>query len=67
MYVSPRQIKCVVEDMDTVEEGEYLPAQVALNSYSWSEVVNTTYFLPYGIDTIYPANGPTTGVTDVIV
>lgn len=54
--------------MQTVDEGEeYLPAQLALNSYSWTEVGNSTYFLPYGIDTIYPSSGPTSGVTDVIV
>ena len=36
VYVSSKHIKCVVEDMELVNEGEYLPAQVALNSYSWT-------------------------------
>lgn len=53
--------------MELVNEGEYLPAQVALNSYSWTTLTNSTYFLPYGIDQIYPNAGPTTGVTDVMV
>lgn len=38
-----------------------------MNSYSWTALNNLTYFLPYGIDNIYPNSGPTTGVTDVII
>jgi hypothetical protein len=53
--------------MELVNEGEYLPAQLALNRYSWTNLTNSTYFLPYGIEQIYPNSGPTTGVTDVIV
>lgn len=26
VYMNPRHIKCVVEDMELVNEGEYLPA-----------------------------------------
>jgi H2-forming N5,N10-methylenetetrahydromethanopterin dehydrogenase-like enzyme len=26
VYISPKHVKCVVEDMDLVNEGEYLPA-----------------------------------------
>jgi len=40
---------------------------MAMNSYSWSPLTNLTYFLPYGVETIYPNSGPTTGVTDVII
>ena len=25
-YVSPKQLKCIVEDIELVSEGEYLPA-----------------------------------------
>jgi len=67
VFISTKHIKCVVEDMELVNEGEYLPAQVALNSYSWTNLTNLTYFLPYGIESIFPDGGPTTGVTDVIV
>ena len=67
VYVTTKHIKCVVEDMELVNEGEYLPAQVAMNSYSWSQLTNDTFFLPYGVQSIYPSAGPTTGVTDVLV
>ena len=53
--------------MDFVNEGEYLPAQLALNRYSWTTLNNAAFFLPYGIEQIYPNSGPTTGVTDVII
>lgn len=65
--MSSRQIKCVIENLDLIEEGESSPAQVALNSYSWSKVLPTTQFYPYGMNNIYPNSGPTSGVTDVIV
>jgi hypothetical protein len=38
-----------------------------MNNYSWSAVTNQTMYLPYGIETIYPNGGPTTGTTEVIV
>jgi hypothetical protein len=67
VYVSSKQLKCVVEDLELTNEGEYLPAQISLNNYSWTEVINSTYYLPYGIKEVYPAGGPNTGVTDVII
>jgi len=67
VVISPKHLKCVIEDMELVNEGEYLPAQVALNRYSWSAYTNLTMFLPYGIEQVYPNSGPTTGVTDVII
>lgn len=36
VYVNRNQIRCVIEDMETVPEGEYLTAHAALNSYSWT-------------------------------
>lgn len=36
-FVSKNQLSCVVEDMETVPEGEKLAAQVALNSFSWTQ------------------------------
>ena len=30
-------------------------------------MTNLTYFLPYGIQSIFPNGGPNTGATDVIV
>ena len=53
--------------MQLVNEGEYLPAQLALNRYSWTVLGNSTFYLPYGIDQIYPNSGPTSGVTDIII
>jgi len=67
VLVSSKQMKCIVEEMELTNEGEYLPAQAALNSYSWSTLTNQTFFLPYGIISVYPQSGPTTGVTDIIV
>ena len=67
VMVSTKHVKCIVEDMELVNEGEYLPAQLALNSYSWTALNNLTYFLPYGIESIFPNSGPTTGITDVII
>lgn len=44
--------------METVEEGERLPAQAALNSYSWTDLSEneegSTYFVPYSAFVIYP-------------
>lgn len=67
VYISDKHIKCVVEDMPLVNEGEYLPAQLALNKYSWTTLGNSTFYLPYGVEQVYPNSGPTTGVTDVII
>ena len=67
VYISNQHIKCVVEDMELVNEGEYLPAQLALNRYSWTKLGNSTFYLPYGIEQIYPNSGPTSGVTDVVI
>ena len=73
VYVSENKMRCVVEDIETVAEGERLSAQAALNSYSWSEVnddlgnTGYTFFVPYSITQIFPASGPSSGGTDVIV
>lgn len=46
--------------METIPEGERLPARVALNSYSWTETFEneetggSTYFVPYTVTVIYP-------------
>ena len=58
--------------METVPEGERLPAQAALNSYSWSVAdeeseVGDTFYVPYSVSSIYPMSGPSTGGTDVII
>ena len=58
-------IQCVVEDMELVDKDYYLPATVALNSYSW---VDTDFkYVPYGITDIMPNSGPISGNTDVII
>lgn len=67
-YVSPRQVKCVVEDLPLLGEDEDpLPAQVSLNSYSYTELSDDTYFRPYGVLRLHPSSGPVGGVTTVIV
>lgn len=46
----------MIEDIETVPEGERLSAQAALNSYSWSEVnddlgdTGYTFFVPYSVN-----------------
>lgn len=67
-YVSSRQVKCVVEDIPLLAEDEDpLPAQVSLNSYSFTELTDETYFRPYGVLHVQPNSGPLGGVTTVIV
>lgn len=71
--MSDTQIRCVIEDMETVAEGEKLTAQAALNSYSWSTPndddgdTGDTFYVPYSVSQIYPQSGPATGGTDVII
>lgn len=73
VLVSDSQIRCVIEDIQTVPDGERLAAQVALNSYSWSTPnddlgeTGYTYFIPYTVQNIFPASGPFLGGTDVII
>jgi IPT/TIG domain len=51
--------------MELVDKDYYLPATVALNSYSW---VDTDFkYVPYGITDIQPNSGPISGNTDVII
>lgn len=73
IVISDTQLRCVVEDIPTVAEGEKLPARAALNSYSWSELNDDTfdsgetYFVPYSIASILPDSGPISGGTEIIV
>ena len=66
-------MRCVIEDMETVPEGERLEAKAALNSYSWSEInddlgdTGETFYVPYMVSQIFPQSGPATGGTDVII
>jgi hypothetical protein len=67
-YVSPRQVQCVVEDIPLISEDEdALPAQVSLNSYSYTDATEDTVYRPYGVLHLQPNSGPTTGVTTVLV
>jgi hypothetical protein len=67
-YVSPRQIKCVVEDIPLITEDEDgLPASVSLNSYSYTDSDDNTVYRPYGITMITPNSGPVGGMTTIIV
>lgn len=49
------------------EDDDPLPAQVSLNSYSYTELGDDTYFRPYGVLLLQPNSGPTGGLTTVIV
>ena len=61
-------IKCVVEEMDLVEEDEALVVQIALNSHSWVGGKSAPMlYRPYGIRQITPSSGPYDGYTDVMV
>ena len=52
-YVSPRQIKCVVEDIPLITEDEDgLPASVSLNSYSYTDSDDNLNFIQ-----VYPRFG----------
>lgn len=67
-YVSPRQVKCVVENIPLLaEDEEALPAAVSLNSYSFTDASDDTYFRPYGILNIAPSSAPVGGATTVMV
>ena len=49
-FVSPRQVKCIVEDIPLLgEDDDPLPAQVSLNSYSFTELSDDTFYRPYGV------------------
>lgn len=58
-------VKCVIDDLILVDEGQTLPATVALNSYSWVDSNQT--FVPYGVQAVYPNSGPIAGNTDVLL
>lgn len=49
-----------------VDEGDSLPLGVALNSYSWVESDDFSY-TPYGITDLYPAAGPVSENTNILV
>ena len=67
-YVSPRQVKCVVEDIPLLAEDEDpLPAQVSLNSYSFTEVGEGTYYRPYGVLQVNPSSIPLGATSTLIV
>mmetsp|Transcript_43393 Transcript_43393/g.41853 ORF Transcript_43393/g.41853 Transcript_43393/m.41853 type:complete len:86 (+) Transcript_43393:4899-5156(+) len=51
--------------MELVDKDYYLPATVALNSYSW--VPTDFKYVPYGITEMYPNSGPIYGGTDVTI
>jgi hypothetical protein len=60
-------IKCVVDEMDLVNEGEEHTASVALNSYSWPKKVTPLTYIPYGVTNVSPSSGPYTGYTEILV
>lgn len=61
-------IKCVVEELELVNEDEALVVGIALNSYSWvSNQTNPHLYRPYGIQQMQPSSGPYDGFTDIMV
>ena len=73
VFVSHTQIRCVVEDMDQVADGQRLPAQVALNGVSWTATndhpddTGSTFFVPYSVNAIFPNSGRVTGDSEVLI
>lgn len=68
IFVSDTQMKCMIEDIGLVPEGETAPAQISLNGYSWTETNNDpatgmTFYTPYSINAMFPASGPAHGGT----
>lgn len=67
-YVSAGQVKCVVEDIPLLSEDEQaLPAQVSLNSYSYTEVGEDTFYRPYGVLQLSPSSVPVGATSTVVV
>ena len=68
-------IRCIVESIDLVNEGESLPVYVSLNSYSWVAAKTNSRrlsfesigYVPYGVQTMEPDSGPFDGSTDIFV
>jgi hypothetical protein len=61
-------IKCVVEELELVNEDEALVVGIALNSYSWvNNQTNPHLYRPYGIQQMQPSSGPYNGFTDILV
>lgn len=61
-------MKCVVEDIPLLNEDEDpLPAQVSLNSYSYTEVNSNTNYRPYGVLSISPTGVPVGTASTIVV
>ena len=67
IYIDDETLECVIENIDLTPQDEPLPAQVALNSYSWTYLNESTYYIPYGVEYISPNSGPENGYIDVYV
>ena len=75
MRIDDGTIRCIVESIELVNEGESLPVFVALNSYSWVGAKTNTRrlssesigYVPYGVQTLEPDSGPFEGFTDIFV
>ena len=66
--IQPGTIKCIVEDMALVDEGEGLIVSLALNSYSWvGGREGDILYRPYGILAVQPSSGPYEGFTDISI
>ncbi len=60
-------MKCVVEEMELAEEGDWLQVTAALNSYSWADTNANLTFIPYGVTGVFPNSGPYAGGTDILI
>ena len=65
--LSSGEMKCTVEEMELVEEGDWLLVTAALNSYSWAEGHSNMTFIPYGVTGVFPNSGPYAGDTDILI
>lgn len=61
-------MKCIVEQMELVDQDEALVVNIALNSYSWVGAKPEPFlYRPYGITKIQPSSGPYDGYTDILI
>jgi len=69
VVIDSNTIKCSIDEIELVNEGEVAFTNVALNSYSWPRTdpnAPLTY-VPYGISGVFPSAGPYSGFTDILV
>jgi hypothetical protein len=67
--IDSNTLKCIIEEIELISEGEVAYANVALNSYSWphNDANAPLTYTPYGIVGVFPSSGPYSGFTDILI